>query len=83
MSDTRDPLCKDHFDQLDVGDPNYPWYRRAKKGESCAWCQDDNERAADGRRSGPSEGDLEQMAQEDAIWPWLADESMADEPMDY
>ena len=27
----------------------------------------------------PSEGDLEQMAQEDALWPWLADDSMADE----
>ena len=27
----------------------------------------------------PDEGDLEQMAQEDALWPWLADGSMADE----
>jgi hypothetical protein len=23
-------------------------------------------------------GDLEQMQQEDALWPWLADDSMAD-----
>ena len=27
----------------------------------------------------PDEGDLEQMAQEDALWPWLASDEMTDE----
>ena len=45
--------------------PDEPWVDRI-----CDGCGGEGIRRAE-----PSEGDLEQQAQEDVLWPWLGEES--------